>query len=83
MSEAYGDEGLVDLSHINYTNDDYEDAVIIEVGAHRECIEELLNSKHTIGSELWNVESGRVFRLILERAKERAKMEADWRHLER
>ena len=80
-NEDFGDEDLVDLSNVTYTDSDYEDAENEIVTIHHDSIMELTNSVHTIGSELWKAEATKLFLAIQERINERAQDIADDRYI--
>ena len=72
----------IELDHVNYTDEDYEDALIEQTEIHLENFGELLYSVHTIGSDLWKEEASSLFLAVKNRAKEQAKKTADDRYVD-
>ena len=81
-NEDFGDEDDIDVDHVNYTDDDYEDALIEQTEIHLENFGELLDSVHPIGSDLWKAEASSLFLAVQNRAKEQARKTADDRYVD-
>ena len=80
-NEDFGDEDDIDVDHVNYTDDDYEDALIEQTEIHLENFGELLDSVHQIGSDLWKAEASSLFLSFQDRVKEAAKTKAEDKYI--
>ena len=80
-NEDFGDEDDIDVDHVNYTDDDYEDALIEQTEIHLENFGELLDSVHPIGSDLWKAEASSLFLSFQDRVKEAAKTKAEDKYI--
>ena len=80
-NEDFGDEDDIDVDHVNYTDEDYEDALIEQTEIHLENFGELLDSVHPIGSDLWKAEASSLFLSFQDRVKEAAKTKAEDRYI--
>ena len=80
-NEDFGDEDDIDVDHVNYTDEDYEDALIEQTEIHLENFGELLDSVHPIGSDLWKAEASSLFLSFQDRVKEAAKTKAEDKYI--